>query len=71
MGDPDPEQIAEATGYFRTYAQVLSEHLAGWDWLVGDGLTVADFAVAVTFPHADEAGIPLASSLSPSAGTTG
>lgn len=59
MGDPDPAEIAEATGYFRTYAQVLSEHLAGRDWLVGDGLTVADFAVAVTFPYADEAGIPL------------
>ena len=59
LGDADPAAIGEATGYFRKYARILSDHLAGREWLVGSGLTVADFAVAVALPYASEAGIPL------------
>ena len=51
--------MAEATGHFRAFAAVLDAHMKGRDWLVGDGLTIADFAVAVTFPYADAAHIPL------------
>jgi len=59
MGDPDPAAIEQATGEFRRFAAVLENHLEGREWLVGDRLTVADFAVASTLPYADEVGIPL------------
>jgi glutathione S-transferase len=38
---------------------VLDGHLKGRKWLVGDGLTVADFSVAVTLPYAEKAKIPI------------
>ena len=59
MGEPGSVEIEEATRHFRRYAAVLSDHLKGREWLVGDGLTVADFAVAVSLPYADAAAIPL------------
>lgn len=59
MGDPDPMVVEEARGHFRRFAGVLSTHLNGRRWLVGDAPTVADFAVAVTLPYADRARIPL------------
>ncbi|HLI10782.1 MAG TPA: glutathione S-transferase family protein [Alphaproteobacteria bacterium] len=57
---PDAAAVEEATGFFRTYARVLDDHLRGRDWLVGGGLTLADFAVAVTLPYAEEGRIPVA-----------
>ena len=59
LGDPDQGAIDEALGYFRKYAAILSDHLYGRRYLVGDGLTVADFAVAVSLPYAEAARIPL------------
>ena len=56
---PDPKAIAEATGFFRQFAQVLDDHLRGRKYLVGDGLTIADFAVAVALPYAQKAQIPV------------
>jgi len=53
-------ELAEATKYFRTFAGVVDTHLSDRKFLVGDGLTVADFAVAVTLPYAVTAHIPLA-----------
>jgi len=38
---------------------VLDGHLRGRDHLVGDGLTVADFAVGSFLPHARDARLPL------------
>lgn len=60
IGEPDPAAVEEALGYVRKYAKVLNDHLAGREWLVGDALTVADFAVAVALPYAERARIPLA-----------
>lgn len=60
LGDPDEAAIEAALKDFRRYATVLNDHLSGRRFLVGDGLTVADFAVAVTLPYADRAGIPIA-----------
>jgi glutathione S-transferase len=60
MGDPDPAVVEEATGFFKRFAAVLNDHLSGRAHLVGDALTVADFAVAVTLPYAERARIPLA-----------
>jgi glutathione S-transferase len=59
MGDPDPAAVEEATGYFRPFAKVLNDHLSGRRYLVGDGLTLADFAVAAFLPNAEQARLPL------------
>lgn len=59
LGGPDPAEIEDATGFFRTFAGVLDAHLKGRDTIVGDHLTVADFAVAAVLPWAKEAELPL------------
>lgn len=59
LGDADEQAVAQATQHFRTFAAVLDAHLARRRWLVGDTLTMADFAVASPLPHADAAHIPL------------
>jgi glutathione S-transferase len=59
LGDPDPAAIEEATGFFRQFAGVLDGHLKGHAYLVGDGLTVADFAVGSFLPGAKAAQMPL------------
>jgi glutathione S-transferase len=59
-GDPDPVEVEQALGSFRKFAHVLDDHLRGRTCLVGEHLTVADFAVAVALPYADQARIPLA-----------
>ncbi|GAC1325760.1 MAG: glutathione S-transferase family protein [Collimonas sp.] len=55
----DAATLEEATKHFRTFAGVLNTHLNDRKFLVGDSLTVADFAVAVTLPYADVAHLPL------------
>jgi glutathione S-transferase len=59
LGDPDPDVVKEATGYVRKYGRILDDHLSQRRYLLGDLLTVADFAVATTLPYAQEAKIPL------------
>jgi glutathione S-transferase len=58
---PDAKAVAEATGFFKQFAGVLNDHLAGRKYLIAERLSLADFAVAVTLPYASEAKIPLAS----------
>jgi glutathione S-transferase len=60
IGEPDPAVVAEATGFFKRFAAVLNDHLSGRAYLMGDLLTVADFAGAITLPYAKRARIPLA-----------
>jgi glutathione S-transferase len=60
MGAPDQKAIEEATGYFRRSGRILDAHLRGRDTLVGDGLTIADFAMASALPYASDAQIPFA-----------
>ena len=59
LGDPNAAKVQEATRSFIQFAAVLDDHLRGRKYLVGDGLTVADFAVAVTLPYAAQAHLPL------------
>lgn len=59
IGDADPEAVRTATGYVRRYAGILDDHLESRRYLLGDLLTVADFAVATTLPYARDAKIPL------------
>jgi glutathione S-transferase len=57
---PDAAAVKEATGFFRQFAPVLNEHLRGRKYILGDTLTIADFAIGVTLPYADKARIPVA-----------
>ena len=59
LGEPDPAAVDEAMGFVKRFAAVLDGHLSGRTYLVGDALTVADFAVAATLPYAERARIPL------------
>lgn len=59
IGPPDAAEIIKATAGFRRCAAVLEAHLRGRSHLVGDKLSVADFAVAITLPYADAARMPL------------
>lgn len=58
-GGPDPAAVEEATGFFRRFAAVLNEHLRGRKHILGDTLTIADFAIGVTLPYAEKARIPV------------
>jgi glutathione S-transferase len=60
MGSADRAVVEEASGFFKRFAAVLNDHLKGRAYLVGDGLTVADFAVGITLPYAEDAQIPIA-----------
>ncbi|MFS2034873.1 glutathione S-transferase family protein [Polaromonas sp. CT11-55] len=57
--EADPAEIARVTPDFERYASVLEAHLKGRDYLVGNALTVADFAVGITLPYAGKTGLPL------------
>jgi glutathione S-transferase len=58
-GGPDPVEVQKATEGFLRFAAVLEAHLQGRTYLLGDALSVADFAVAISLPYADRAGLPL------------
>jgi glutathione S-transferase len=59
LGDPDPAEIEDATGFFKVFAGVLDAHLVGKKHILGDSLTIADFAVASFLPSAERAQLPL------------
>ncbi|MEX0760335.1 MAG: glutathione S-transferase family protein [Tistlia sp.] len=59
LGSPDAAKVEEAQGQVRKYAAVLDEHLKGRRWLVGETPSIADFAVAIALPYAEEAHIPV------------
>ncbi|MES0882478.1 glutathione S-transferase family protein [Roseibium sp. SCP14] len=45
MGAPDAEKIETGQQNFRRFAAVLDDHLNGRDYVLGNDVTVADFAV--------------------------
>ena len=59
MGPPDAAEVESATAGFRRFATVLDAHLRARRYLLGDTLSVADFAVAITLPYARQAHLPL------------
>ncbi|MBA2078951.1 glutathione S-transferase family protein [Rhodanobacter sp. PCA2] len=59
MGEADAAAVAEAGKFFRQFAAVLDTHLAAHEWLVGEQLGVADFAVSTPLGWAKEARLPL------------
>jgi glutathione S-transferase len=60
LGPPDPAAVAKATECFNKEAKMLDAHLAKQKYLVGNALTIADFAVAAPLFHAQGAGMPVA-----------
>ncbi|HET7931677.1 MAG TPA: glutathione S-transferase family protein [Rhodanobacteraceae bacterium] len=59
LGDVDPGEVKRATREWRRLASILDDHLHDRRWLVGNGITIADFAVASLLPYAERASIPL------------
>lgn len=59
QGDPDEKEIEEGLKLFARFAAVLDGHLDGRDYLVGDGLTLADFSVAADLTYAGPAQLPV------------
>ncbi|HTV37936.1 MAG TPA: glutathione S-transferase family protein [Xanthobacteraceae bacterium] len=59
LGPPDEAAVAKGTECFNKEAKVLDAHLAKQKYLVGNSLTIADFAVAAPLFHAKSAEIPL------------
>jgi glutathione S-transferase len=59
LGEPDQAAIAKGTEAFAKEAGMLNAHLAKQKYVVGDALTIADFAVAATLFYAKEAKLPL------------
>jgi glutathione S-transferase len=60
MGQPDEAAIAQKLTEVERFLPTLERGLEGKDWLAGS-LTLADFAVASTFPLRRPAGISIAS----------
>jgi len=60
LGPPDEAAVAKGTEAFHREARVADAVLAKQPYLVGSGLTLADFAVAAPLFYAKEAELPLA-----------
>lgn len=56
---PDPKAIEEGLELFHTHMKVLEGHLAGREYLVGDGITLADYTIASMFSFAGPAKMPM------------
>ncbi|GLS20520.1 glutathione S-transferase [Labrys miyagiensis] len=59
MGEPDEATVAAALAETRRSARLLDDHLDGRSHVVGDSLSIADFALASALPDARAARIPL------------
>ena len=60
LGPPDETLVAEASGSLRRYAAVLDAHLADRKFVLGNTLTVADFALGVSLAYPEATAKPLA-----------
>jgi glutathione S-transferase len=61
LGEPDQAAIAKGVEAFAKEAAMLDAHLAKQKYVVGDALTVADFAVAAPLLYAQQADLSLQS----------
>lgn len=59
IGAPNEKAVEEAIGFAKQFIAVLDRELEGRTFLLGDHLTVADFAVSVTLPQAETIKLPL------------
>ena len=60
LGAPDQAIIAKGVAAYEKETKMLDAHLTKQKYLVGDALTIADFAVASPLFYAKEAELPLA-----------
>lgn len=60
IGSPDPVRVQEAEATFKQLAAVLDTHLASRQFVVGNALSLADFALASSLMTAVPAKLPLA-----------
>lgn len=60
LGEPDSAKINDALSNFRRFAAVLNQRLAGRQYVVGNGLTLADLTLASSLMYAKQAEVPLA-----------
>jgi glutathione S-transferase len=60
LGPPDEAVVAKGTEAFNREARMLDAHLSKQPYLVGDAVTLADFAVAAQLFYAKEGELPLA-----------
>ncbi len=58
--EADPAVLAQGEEMFHRYAKVLDAHFKNHQWLVGDSITLADFANAAMLMYHDMAGLPTA-----------
>lgn len=56
---PDPVEIVKGETYVHEHATVLNKHLATRQWLSGDKLSLADFAVAAPLMYVSRAKVPV------------
>lgn len=56
---PDAKEEARGESDLAECAAVLDSHLVGRDWVVGDSLSLADFALAAPIMYLDKAALPL------------
>lgn len=59
VGAPDPAEVARGEGLVREFAGVLDAHLAGREWISGDGLSLADIAIATPYAATVPAKLPV------------
>jgi glutathione S-transferase len=59
LGEPDPVEIAKGEERFHRFAKVLNEHLTDRNWLVGNNVSLADYAVGSYLDLAGSAGYPM------------
>jgi len=60
QGEPNPAEVARGEEAFHRCAEVLNAHLRGRKWLLGNDLTIADFAVGAPMAVAGPAQYPTA-----------
>jgi len=60
LGEPDSAKLNDALNNFRRFAAVLNERLEGRQYVVGNGLTLADLTLASSLMYAKQTEVPLA-----------
>ena len=60
LGPADEAEVAKGTEAFKREAETLDVHLSKHSYLVGDKLSLADFAVAAPLFYSKEAEFPVA-----------
>jgi glutathione S-transferase len=58
--DADPKEVARGEAELAEAARVLDKHLATRQWLVGDAVSLADYAVVAPLMYKEKAQLPLA-----------